>query len=245
MKETREAIWNAILIESKKIMKDDPSIVMYTDSEKLFHQNFNYYHSLIIDKFMKLRDKHLDRHKIAAIIICSILKSDILGIACGQESNQTIDDIFLANEKLALNIALSDMYQRLLSECGDGKIPYDKIFSDYVFPVPLSCDRDYTEVICRDLYFSKKYFELDPLSIANFLFLLEAYSFDASNIEININKWDELNKTRRIDQWEKELKSIEIILSQFDTKILNEKNELQNKKNDLQNKINEAKKQDV
>lgn len=245
MKATRDVIWNAILIESKIIMKDDPSIVMYTDSEKLFHQNFNYYHSLIIDKFMKLQDKHLDRHKIAAIIICSILKSDILGIACGQECNQTIDDIFLANEKLALNIALSDMYQRLLSECEEGKIPYDKIFPDYVFPVPLSCDRDYTEVICRDLYYSKKYFELDPLSIANFLFLLEAYSFEATHVEININKWEELNKNRRLDQWEKELKSVEIALSQFDIKMQNEKNELQNKINDLQSKINESKKQDT
>lgn len=245
MRETRVAVWNAILKESSIMMEKDSALVMYTDSEKLFHQNFNYYYSLIIDKFMKTWDKHLDRHKIAAVIICSILKSNILGIACGKESNQTIDDIFLANEKLALNIALSDMYQRLISENREGKIPYEEIFSDYVFPKPLSCDREYTEVICRDLYFCKRYFELDPLSIANLLFLLESYSFEASRIRIDISKWDELNRSRRKEQWEKELKSVESVLLQFDVKMNNEKRELEDKKKELQHKLDEIKKQEI
>lgn len=237
MKETRTAIWNAVIKESSIMMKKDSLLVMYTDSEKLFHENFNYFYSLISDRFMKLKDEHLDRHKIAAVIICAILKSDVLGIACGHNSSQTIDDIFLANEKLALNIALSDMYQRLIIEYQMGKIPYEGIFKEYIFPRPLSCDREYTEVICRDLYFAKKYFELDPLSIANFLFLLEAFSFEASKIGIDVSKLDTINNLRRKEQWEKELNFIDISLSELDQRFANEKQELERKKLELQNYI--------
>lgn len=237
MNKFSHAIWNAIVKECSNMMKKDATLVMYNDSEALFHENFNYYYSLIVDKFMKDYDKHLDRHKISSVIICSVLKTDILGISRTHTGNETIDDIFLANEKLALNIALSDMYQRLASECKEDKLPYNEVFPTYVFPTPLSCDRDYTEVICRDLYFCKKYFELDPLSIANFLFLLEAYSFESSNIQIDVPKWNNLNKIRKKEQIENDLKSVENALSQFDTKMKNEKKELENKKSELQREL--------
>lgn len=234
-----KTVWNAILDECSKMMEKDSALVMYHDSETLFHENFTYYYTLIVDKFMKSYDKHLDRHKIAAVIICSILKSEILGISCNHTGTETIDDIFLANEKLALNIALSDMYQRLVSECEEGKLPYNEVFPTYVFPTPLSCDRDYTEVICRDLYFCKKYFELDPLSIANFLFLLEAYSFEAFKIQIDESKWNALNDARRKEQLGKDLKSVEDTLSRFDNKVENEKKELEGKKAELQRKLSQ------
>lgn len=235
MKETRVAIWNAIIEKSSKMMESDKSLVMYKDSETLFHENFNYYHSLIVDKFMKLKDGNLDRHKVAAVIICSILKTNILGIACSKDYPQEMTDtIFLANEKLAFDIALSYMYQMLVIEYQKGRIPYDKVFSDYIFPIPLSCDRMYTEVICRDLYFSKKYFELDPLSIANFLFLLEAYSFGISKLSINMGKLNQLYDVHHKIQCENELKQIEMTLSVFDEKVKNEKKELEIKKEQLQ-----------
>lgn len=235
MQETRIAIWDAIIEKSREMMNDDESLVMYKDSEEIFSENFNYYHSLIVDKFMKLKDGNLDRHKVAAVIICSILKTDILGIARSEDcSQQTVDTIFLANEKLALDIALSYMYQMLFSEYEDKKVPYDKIFSDFTFPQPLSCERLYTEVICRDLFFSKKYFELNPLSIANFLFLLEAYSFEVSNISINDEKLKQLNEAHHKIQYEKELKQIELALSVFDEKVKSEKQALKAKKTQLE-----------
>lgn len=243
MKETRIAVWDAVIEQCSIMMEDDKNIVMYTDSEQLFHQNFNYYYHLILDKFMKLPDEHLDRHKIAAVIICSILKSDILGISCSLEAQQSIDDIFLANEKLAFNIALSYMHQKLIDEFKAGKIPFEGIFDDYTFPRPLSCDRDYTEVICRDLFFAKKYFELDPLSIANFLFLLEEYSFEASHIPINVKKWEYLSKTRQKEQCEKELKCTISSLSELDNKFKYKRQELELKKKALQDKLEEMNKE--
>lgn len=237
MKKTCTAVWNAIIKECAIMMEKDKNLVMYKDSEQLFSQNFEYYHNLILDKFMRLPDEHLDRHKIAAIIICSILKSNILGITLESKHSQTIDGVFLANEKIALNIALSYMYKELTAEFKVGKIPFNSMFSDYVFPRPLSCDREYTEVICRDLYFAKRYFELNPLSIANFLFLLEEYSFEASGIKINVQNWKNLSKSRQKEQWREELKYIELSLSKLDEKMSHEQQRLKRKKNDLQSKL--------
>lgn len=243
MKETRIAVWDAVIKQCSAMMETDKTIVMYTDSEQLFHQNFNYYYNLIVNKFMKLPDEHLDRHKIAAVIICAILKSDILGVAYSMEAHQSIDDIFLANEKLAVNIALSYMHQKLIDEFKADKIPFEGIYDNYIFPRPLSCDRDYTEVICRDLFFTKKYFELDPLSIANFLFLLEEYSFEASHISIDVKKWKNLSQTRKKEQCEKEIKYITIALSELDNKFKYERQELEAKKKSLQDWLDEKNKE--
>lgn len=155
-----------------------------------------------------------------------------------KKGSQTIDDLFLANEKLALNIALSDMYQRLKAEYQVGKIPYENMIEEYIFPRPLSCDREYTEVICRDLYFAKKHFELNPLSIANFLFLLEAYSFEVSKISIDGNKWEMLSDIRHKNQCKKELRNIDLYLLELDEKTANKKIELAKRKAELQEELN-------
>ncbi len=237
MKKTQIAVWNAVIKETEKMMAVDETLVMFTDAENLFYKNFNYYYNLIVINFMKSGDKNLDRHKVAAVIICAILESNILGIARGEEGRQTIDDIFLANEKIAVNIAFSYMYQELLQEYDNGKIPYDKLFDSFVFPKPLSCDREYTEIICRDLFFAKTYFQLNPLSIANFLFLLEAYSFEVLGLEADDEKWEIMRKMRKKEQCEMELKKIRKVLENIDVQMRNEKKELETKKKKLEKEL--------
>lgn len=232
-------IWNAILKEAATMMEKDKSIVMYRDAKSVFEKNFYYYYDLVLYNFMKIEEENLDRHKIAAITICAILKSDILGILSGEDSRQTIGDMFLANEKIALNIALTDMFQSLADEYEYGKIPYENVISEYIFPKPLSCDRDYTEVICRDLYYAKKYFTLDPLSIANFLFLLESYSFEAARIPIDKSKWDIIKNERRKEQIEKELMQVEKQLEDFDSQMNKLKSDLMKRLENLQKEKNE------
>ena len=232
----KEVLWKAILNETEKIMKVDSAVVMYTDAKDLFFKNFDYYYSLVLDKFMKTNNQNLDRHKIAAIAICSILKSNILGIASGEKSRQIVNNIFLANEKLALNIALNIIETNLKNEIDD--IPYDEVFNEFVFPKPLSCERDYDEVICRDLYYAKTYFELNPLSIANFLFLLEAFSFTAHNIEINKEKMEKLTKTRQLNHIIQDLELVNKGLDQFAIKMEAEKNQLEKKKTELEKEKN-------
>lgn len=235
----KKLVWKLVIRECEDMMQKDESLVMYTDAKVLFEQNFDYYYFLMLNKFMISKEENLDRHKIASAAICAILQSDILGRAKDLEENGTLADVFLGNEKIALNIALNLMRQLLEQDYNAEKVPYDNLISKWVFPKPLSCDRDYTEVICRDLYYAKQFFGLDPLSIANFMFLIEAYSFEVSSIKIDEEKWNKLNNERRKETLRMELNETERLLSTFEQKVENEKKELEARQNRLKLELNE------
>ena len=237
----KKLVWKLVLEECEKMMQEDLALVMYTDAKVLFEQNFDYYYFLMLNKFMISREESLDRHKIVSAAICAILQSSILGIAKEQEKKRTLDDVFLGNEKIALNIALSLMYQLLRQDYSEGRLPYDELISNWVFPKPLSCNRDYTEVICRDLYYAKHFFGLDPLSIANFMFFIEAYSFEASSIKMNEQKWDELSNRRQEETLKMEVAETERLLSDFDERFQNERRELEERRDKLNSELNQMK----
>lgn len=183
MTETKNAIWDTIIKCVKNMQSQNEKIVLYTDAQKVFDDNFEYYYEKITREFMSANrdEEFLDRHKVGAIIICSVLDSKIVGI--GKEFVKDKEDEFLGNEKIAFEVALSYMYIQLRQNFTQGKIPYENIFEHYILPHPFSCDRTYGEVICRDLYLSKENFKLNPLLLANLLFFIEEYSFVKSGIK--------------------------------------------------------------
>lgn len=183
---TKDYIWNVIIEKAKALINENTklNIIMYTDSEKLFKDNFDFYVGMVKNNFMQHSIDDLDRHKISAIIICSVLHNDVLGISVKDKAVfQEEKNVFLGNEKLAVNVALSYMYKELKKDIKSEKVPYDTLFPHYILPKPYSCDRDYDLVLCRDLYYAKKFFSLNPLSLANLLFLIEEYSFTSYSIE--------------------------------------------------------------
>lgn len=187
MKDFKVNIWQVVLLEAEKLCKEDKNLVVYRDSEQVFYKNFDYYKNLIIDNFMKPSNEPLDRHKIAAITICSILRATLVGISASvadQHDGYKDENAFLANEKLALSTAFSHMFAQLQYEFEKGKIPYEEMIPSYVLPTPLSCGRKFDEVLCRDLYYAKKHFKLNPLTIANLLFFIEVYSFEVHRINL-------------------------------------------------------------
>lgn len=182
MDATINLLWTKVLEAGGKLSKENPEqkLVFYYDSEKEFSRQFRDC-SDTIKKYMEDPHSFLDRHKVAACIICSVLKADVFGISKKAETKK--DTVIFANEIVALNVALSYMYSELQKAFERGEVPYARLFEDYVFPKPYSCDKKYKFVICRDLYFSHTDFDLSPLSIANLLFFLEDYSFVANGIE--------------------------------------------------------------
>lgn len=173
-----DAIWDTVLNAVKNLQSKVKEVVFYEGSEELFYENFNFYYKSLVKNFMAedFDDKTLDRHKVAAVIICSILKTKPVGI--GQEFLELCNEKeFLGNEKIAFEVALSYMYEDLSKCFAEGSVPYVSLFPRYVLPIPYSCERKYGEVICRDLYFSNQFYELSPLLLANILFCIEEYSF--------------------------------------------------------------------
>lgn len=188
MQKTIYAIWDTILEGVKSLQKDSDKIVLYNDSKIIFEENFNYYYSTISEKFMEKdadsnkKEHPLDRHKTAAIIVCSILKSQVVGVS-QKFLAECKDQEFLGNEKLAFEVAFSYMYSELKNDFDKGRVPYERIFQEYVFPQPYSCDRHYGEAICRDLCLSAPVYGLNPLLLANLMFFIEDYSFCVNGIK--------------------------------------------------------------
>ena len=231
-------VWKEIIKYCEICMREDQSLVLYTDAEELFYKNFKYFHSYIVKNFMKMEDENLDRHKIASVIICAILESNIVGI-CKSERDKLDNNIFLANEKIALNVGLCEMHRLLEKEFEAGNIPYERIFEQIALPDPLSCNRDYTEVICRDLYFSKKHYVLNPISLANFLFLLEAYAFSVYQIPIKKEQKMLIEESRKKENARKELEAINKELLLFEERKKQEYDALDNRKKQLEDIVSD------
>lgn len=170
MNDLKINIWNHVHAQIFNIVNNFPNHFRYNnDSEVKFLQNFERYYNCIKAKIMYDSVQELDRHKLAAIIICSIIKADPLQSIYPYKEKEYIFD---GNEKIAIDIGLSYMsasLKKLLSL----RPEEEKKFEDFIFPKASMCDTDYISILCRNLCYAKKYYELNPIDLANTLFLLE------------------------------------------------------------------------
>ena len=62
----------------------------------------------------------------------------------------------------------------------------EKKFTEYVMPKALMCDTDYITIICRNLYYAKTYYKLNPIDLANTLFLLEQFTLLQKGVNFEV-----------------------------------------------------------
>jgi len=193
-----DKIWTSFEVEVSKFCKKNPGYVLFDDAKSLFSTNFKFYYEYILRQFMVDDDKSLDRHKVASVILCSLIESDPVGISVKAKRK----DFYLVTESISVSVALSYMYGQLCEEfrgekqegisVSEREIPYDNIFQNfYSMPEPFSCDRDFGLVLARDLYYAKKHFQLNPMSLSITLFLIELHSFDVAGIKRIYSKVEE------------------------------------------------------
>lgn len=138
-----------------------------------FNLAYYYYESFRKDirkLYMSKESKPMDRHKIAATIMCALLKSKVIRV------KRTISNLplilLMANEYIAFCCALNivDLYIR------------DYTNNDYSLIIPTTYIDDeqqnisYLENTCKALYYTKRFQISDIFSYANILFLLEKYT---------------------------------------------------------------------
>lgn len=154
----------------KQVIDKYPKNFMYNnESEKNFNKHFDYYYNFIKSNVMSDSVQELDRHKLAAIIICSIIMTDSLQVTSTYSEDRFVFD---GNEKIAVDIGLSYMrssLKELLSKEPNEAVKFD----DFILPEASMCDTDYTSILCRNLCYAKRYFKLNPIDLANTLFLIE------------------------------------------------------------------------
>lgn len=170
MNKLKNNIWKIIQQKSEIIVNEFPNNFMFNiDSKEKFFYYFEKYYNFIKANVMYDNVQELDRHKLTAIIICSIIKADPLNSILPYKENEYIFD---GNEKIAVDIGLSYM-NTSLKQLLSNRPNEERKFKDFIFPVASMCDTKYISIMCRNLYYAKKYFELNPIDMANTLFLLE------------------------------------------------------------------------
>lgn len=176
MDELIEIIWKKIYVGISIMCKEDSQVVYDKSKKEKFKSNFTLLYDQL-SKYMEDPTKPLDRHKVAAIIIISIIKSNIL-----TSTGNTKERIFVGNYILASEMGLSYMLAKLNEKLSDNE-KIDK----YFFPEAFSCPTDYFDIFYRNLYYvnDNEDWSLNPLDISERLFLLEYITVDKKGIDLN------------------------------------------------------------
>lgn len=183
MRQTIERTWELLENTVTQLNKQTPGVILNNDAYKRFDDNFREIYNDIKEHYMGDKVKNLDRHKVASIIIVSILKSDAITYKGKIEQNRE----FFGQYLIAASVGITFMQNQLNTILVEkNKPPIKKLW----FPEPLSCDTPYFEIFCRNLYFSNHNndWRLNPLDIAERLFLLEYVTLEKCGIDPQILK---------------------------------------------------------
>ncbi len=138
-------------------------------------------HKFIKETVMKKDVNYLDRHKIAALIMCSIVSAKPITVLVDDE------EVSFANEKLAFSMGMSYLKKWLIETLENQNNAADAAklrHQKFILPKALSCQTEYPIIMCRDLFYANKYYKLNPITLANTLFLLEYITLIKLDIHI-------------------------------------------------------------
>lgn len=173
--------WDLLDGEYKKYNQNNPQFKFDKTKKEVFKEKFIRSYNEIIKKFMEPSVKTLDRHKVAALIMVSILEADAI-------SYENLDDdcVFIGAELLALKVGLAYMVEKLNEKLASRGI--SQKIEEFEFPDAQSCATPYMEIICRNLYYAKEYYILNPLDLADRLFLIEYIALSKKEIDPDVLK---------------------------------------------------------
>ena len=180
MKPLIDKVWNLLDKEFQDKSKN-PNLKFDVTKKEQFQTVFTKNYNHILDNYMDETVEHLDRHKVTALIIVSLLEVEPLSY-----SNLGEEFFFVGQEVSALKIGLAYMIEKLNEKLSSRKI--DKKLKKFTFPNAQSCPTKYMEIMCRGLYFSKNDYMLNPLELAEKLFLLEYIALTKEGIDPDLLK---------------------------------------------------------
>lgn len=159
---------------SEKVKYDRDSL---SKMSKYINKNYTF----IKETMMKKDVNYLDRHKVSALIMCSIVYARPLIVLLND------DEVSFANEQLAFSMGMSYLKKWLIEtlEDQDNVVAASKLkFEKFILPKALSCKTEYSIIMCRDLFYANTYYELNPITLANTLFLIEYITLSKLNIQV-------------------------------------------------------------
>lgn len=178
MRKTKEQIWRMFESVSKDMEAGDSRVQFHKEKKQEFFDGFQKLYDDILNNFMDVENgiTTLDRHKVTAIITISGIKSEFVSMNLLEDEN-----VFLGKEIISLSVALSFMQAALNMKLQKAGI--DKRIESFIFPKALTCKTDYFEIMARNLYYSQKYWEMNPLELSEKFFLIEYITLEKNGID--------------------------------------------------------------
>ena len=177
MRKAVNSIWEALEMAKEIYSDTDLAFDLSEEKKETFYSDFKAEYEHIKKEYMRPDVSALDRHKVAALTICKIIEHNIIST----NKKLTNGEIFLGSEMIALSVGLSYMQRALNQILHSKSIP--KKINSYHMPTALACKTDYFDILARNLYFAKKDYKLNPLDIADKLFLLEYVTLEMEMID--------------------------------------------------------------
>lgn len=173
----QEATWNLFIKETDNMIQSDSNLKFHKEKYSLYRKEFEEEYNHIKDCYMKNEVQFLDRHKVAAIIIVSLIKVEPISYYKKEKADKKI---FIGTYFTAISVGLSFMLGVLNDKLESNKI---KRIEKYDFPPQMCCDQSYFDVLCRNLYILNSENRLYPIDLANILFWIETYTLSKNGID--------------------------------------------------------------
>lgn len=174
-------IWDTVKAGANAMCADDSKIHFKESAQHIFANSCKTIYDNLLE-YMEDKEKPLDRHKMAAIFMISVIKAEVL------DAPEEENTVFVGNYVLAAEIGFSYMLKALnekLKEKHNGNV---EPLQGFYFPKANSCTTDYFRIFYRNLYYANtnKEWNLNPLDIAERLFLIEYLTLEHNQIQPDI-----------------------------------------------------------
>ena len=165
MRNKLESIWEEIIRYSNKKALLDSNIIVHYEKKSEFFDSFYKNYNDFKRNYMSEKVVYLDRHKVAAILMYTVIDIGIIDL-----KNNDHDKLFLDNYYLAFSLGFSYMLFEMNS------YNKEKHLSKFEFPDTLFNDKAYKDYFVNMLYVSYNESNLNLLELANALFLIESFN---------------------------------------------------------------------
>jgi len=129
-----------------------------------------------VHTYMHNPDGRIDRHKVASVMLYSIVINKPFELKLLPSQKEVRSSALLANEILALNVALAIVWSFLLEDATEksNSIKHEIFKNGFIYP---ECQHDdYPTHIYKMLYYAKYNNHYDIFAFSHILFLIEAYT---------------------------------------------------------------------
>lgn len=161
-----DQFWNQMIMYANSVQSVNKDIIIHGERKKDFEDIFHAKYSEVMDIYMSKDVVNLDRHKVAAVLIYSIIKVRMM-----EYRNKT--QICKENYQLAISLALSYIvYEGNLYRKERGQEPLERI----KFPEVYNGDKDYKNLLLCTLEMLDINDDINVLQLANMMLLLERFN---------------------------------------------------------------------